>query len=173
MEQLIKIVPTFEVSIGEDNTIKLSAWELTALQLWLVMANKTPEAKPLWLKGRKFVHRVNDIISFEGGFRTLDRGQVIDLINAIHDLTTHESTAIYLLGVRYPTSNSWQCYSDSVDLNETTAGSFIGYWRVGTKESILPVKLRWSEDLGTWYGVKGVSHHGISFKFKNLTIGQI
>lgn len=173
MESLIKLVPTFEVRIGENDTISLNVWELTALQLWLVMANKNLEAKPLWLKGKKFVHRKGDLISFEDTYCTLNRSQVIDLINAISDLTSDESTAVYLLRSYYPNSSSWQSSLNTVDLNETMSGSFIGYWREDTGESILPVKLRWSEDLGTWYGVRGVPFYGLSFKFKDLTIGQI
>lgn len=173
MESLIKLIPTFEVRIGENDTISLNVWELTALQLWLLMANKTPEAKPLWLKGKKFVHRRGDLISFEDVYCTLNRSQTIDLINAISHLTRDESTAIYLLNSYYPDSTSWQSDFNRVDLNETMSGSFIGYWREDTGESILPVKLRWSEDLGTWYGVKGKPNHGVSFNFKDLSIGQI
>lgn len=173
MESLIKLIPTFEVRIGENDTISLNVWELTALQLWLLMATKTPEAKPLWLKGKKFVRRKGDLISFEDVYCTLNRSQTIDLINAISHLTRDESTAIYLLNSYYPDSTSWQSDFNRVDLNETMSGSFIGYWREDTGESILPVKLRWSEDLGTWYGVKGKPNHGVSFNFKDLSIGQI
>lgn len=173
MEPLIKLVPTFEVRVSENDTINLNAWELTALQLWLLMANKTPEAKPLWLKGKKFVCRKEDLISFEDVYCTLNWGQVIDLINAISDLTGDECTAIYLLKSYYPDSSSWQSSFNHVDLNESMEGSFIGYWREDTGESILPVKLRWSGDMGVWYAIKGETGHGTVFQFKDLSIGQI
>lgn len=170
MESLIKLVPSFEVRVGENDTIALNVWELTALQLWLVMANGCQEAKPLWLKGKKFVSCENGLVSFEAVYCTLNRGQTIDLINAISALTREEATAIHLLCVHYPNASSWQ---DRVQLNESMSGSYIGYWHEETGESFLPVKLRWSEDLGTWYGVKGNHNYGISFRFKDLTIGQI
>ena len=173
MESLIKLVPTFEVRIGENDTISLNVWELTALQLWLLMANKNLEAKPLWLKGKKFVHRKGDLISFEDTYCTLNRSQVIDLINAISNLTGDESTAVYLLNSHYPDSSSWQNDFNTVNVKETMSGSFIGYYREDTGETLLPVVLRWSEDLGTWYGIKGTPNGGVSFYFKDLTIGQI
>lgn len=173
MESLIKLVPSFEVCVGENDTIALNVWELTALQLWLLMANKTPEAKPLWLKGKKFVHRKGDLFSFEDVYCTLGKWQVIDLINAIASLTGEETSGVYMLGVNYPNSLSWQRDFNTVDVKETMSGSFIGYWREDTRETILPVVLRWSEDLGTWYGIKGTSNGGVSFNFKDLSIGQI
>ena len=170
MESLIKLVPSFEIRVGENDTVVLNAWELTALQLWLVMANGCREAKPLWLKGKKFVSCENELIFFEDVYCTLNRGRIIDLINAISALTLEEVTAIHLLCVHYPNASSWQ---GRVQLNETMSGSYIGYWSEETGESFLPVKLRWSEDLDAWYGVKGDHNYGVSFKFKDLSIWQI
>lgn len=173
MEQLVKMVPTFEVRVSERDTISLNVWELTALQLWLLMAVKFPDAKPLWLKGTKFAFRKGDTICFHRTHPGLTRPQAVELINAIGNMTKDESTGIHMLGIHYPLSDSWQSKFDTTDLSETKMGSFIGYWREDTGESILPVKLRWSEDLGVWYGVKAESFHDLSFSFKNLTIGQI
>lgn len=173
MSASIKLVPTFEIQVSEHDFVNLTVWELTALQLWLLMAINCVDAKPLWLKDERFGRREGDLIFLTDAKCKLNRGQVIDLINAIEHLTRDESTGIYMLGIHYPASNSWQSEFNTVDVKETMAGSFIGYWREDTGEPILPVKLRWSEDLGVWYGIKGVTHPCTSFYFKDLTISQI
>lgn len=173
MEKIIKMVPSFDIKVGENDSINLNVWELTVVQLWLIMANKTPEAKPLFLRRKKFARREGDLFSFEDVYCTLNQGQVIDIINAIYNLTNSESNAIHMLGTHYPKADSWQSFIDAVDVKETMSGSFIGFWREDTRQSILPVQLRWSEDLGTWYGIKGFSYHGVEFKFKDLSFAQI
>lgn len=173
MEKIIDMIPRWGIRVNETDVIRLDIWELTALQLWLLMAINTESPRPLWLDGRKYVISKNGIISFDDVYSTLNRAQAVNIINTTHELTKDEATGIYMLGIHYPASDSWQSDFNTVDLKETMAGSFIGFWREDTRESILPVKLCWSEDLGVWYGVKGKPNGGVSFNFKDLSIGQI
>lgn len=173
MEQIINMIASWKISIGEGDSITLDSWEMTTLQLWLLMAINTETPRPLWLKGKNFVSCKDGNICFEDVYSTLNRGQAIELINAIYNLTYDENTGIHLLGLNYPASNSWHSKFDNVDVKEEASGSYIGYWVNNTDRSNLPVKLRWSEDLGVWYGVKSDTRYGLVSGFKNLSIGQI
>ena len=173
MEKSVKMVSSWDVMIHEDPTVNFNVYELTVFQLWLIAANKNPDIKPLFLKGVRFAWREESFILFFCNTRGINRSRCIDIINAIYNLTHTEFSAIHMLGTHYPKADSWHGDFDKVDVKETLTGSFIGFWREDTRQSILPVQLRWSGDMGTWYGVKGVPYHGVEFQFKDLTFGQI
>lgn len=173
MEQIIKPITRWEIKLSEHETLILDSWELTTLVLWLIAAKATINMKPLWLNGMRYAKQNGGEVVVCDHFTKLSKARIIDIINAIYGLTDIEHTSIYLLSTNYPKADSWQSGFDQVDLKETSSGSFIGYWREDTGESILPVKLRWFEDMGVWYGVKGKPNGGVSFDFKDLSICQI